>query len=741
MISDRHRATLFFPVVLATLAFAAYIFPSSILARAQLSVSDVAAQIDRLEIDVHRATALRDVKRLQYLYAQFAEYGLWDEMAALFSANAEAIFGDTAVTGRDAIRRYLLANVGKGNDGMAVGSLYTQILQAPVVTLSEDGNVARGRWQELSMLGEFGERASWAGGMQENVYAKENGVWKISRLNYFHQFEGSYEAGWLMVRPRNAFVPYHYTPARAGKPVPDLPANLAKSTPKSAAQAETQLRRIEQRITALNEEDKVRNLQNIYGYYVDRKMWDDVTDLFTADAAYEVAGVGVYRGPAGVRRAMEREGGPINLRSGQVHDHLQLGAIVTIAGNGVEAHARGLELGMLTPRLGEAYWSVSTFENRYVKQDGIWRIREMRIFPKMKSDYYQGWAKTSIVDPPPTADFHADAPSPASTSPQVSQVVPVFDFPNPASGRPIRYPQGVRPVGTERLVTASEMPSGVPIVGDLNARLAQAKRQLEVSKGYDAIENISSTFGYYLDDFKWQEYVENYAVNGMRKKGNGGFFIGRRNIFLVESWGYGPMPPDRDGIRVHTRVQPVIDVAPDAQSAYIRTRMILYFANPRTPGAFNSGMYPNDSAVLEDGIWKFKVGGAIDETYFSSSGYKNGWAKPNTGGRGAARGDSDAEVPPAAASGRGGGAGLASSRLGGKAATESRAQFSAEMAPDFSYREMPYRGQGFVATFPNYRNWPDIKPMWFHYKNPVSSRPPEFYCADILTCDPAVAKR
>ena len=33
----------------------------------------------------------------------------------------------------------------------------------------------------------------------------------------------------------------------------------------------------------MNDEDKVRNLQNAYGYYMDRKMWDDVTDLFTAD--------------------------------------------------------------------------------------------------------------------------------------------------------------------------------------------------------------------------------------------------------------------------------------------------------------------------------------------------------------------------------------------------------------------------------------------------------------------------
>ena len=39
----------------------------------------------------------------------------------------------------------------------------------------------------------------------------------------------------------------------------------------------------------MNDEDKVRNLQNAYGYYMDRKMWDDVTDLFTADGALSIA--------------------------------------------------------------------------------------------------------------------------------------------------------------------------------------------------------------------------------------------------------------------------------------------------------------------------------------------------------------------------------------------------------------------------------------------------------------------
>ncbi len=44
----------------------------------------------------------------------------------------------------------------------------------------------------------------------------------------------------------------------------------------------------------MNDEGLVRNLQAAYGYYVNRRMWDDVTDLFAGDGVYELGGNGVY---------------------------------------------------------------------------------------------------------------------------------------------------------------------------------------------------------------------------------------------------------------------------------------------------------------------------------------------------------------------------------------------------------------------------------------------------------------
>jgi hypothetical protein len=52
-----------------------------------------AARVARLSLEVQRAEDIRAVKKLQISYAQYFQFGLWSQMASLFTDNAEAIFG------------------------------------------------------------------------------------------------------------------------------------------------------------------------------------------------------------------------------------------------------------------------------------------------------------------------------------------------------------------------------------------------------------------------------------------------------------------------------------------------------------------------------------------------------------------------------------------------------------------------------------------------------------------------
>jgi hypothetical protein len=53
-----------------------------------------------------------------------------------------------------------------------------------MVHLDPGGQTAKGRWRAFVTMGRSGANASWAEGIYEMTYSKENGVWKIKRLNY-----------------------------------------------------------------------------------------------------------------------------------------------------------------------------------------------------------------------------------------------------------------------------------------------------------------------------------------------------------------------------------------------------------------------------------------------------------------------------------------------------------------------------------------------------------------------------
>jgi hypothetical protein len=658
-----------------------------------------AARVHRLAQNVERAESVRAVKRLQETYAQYSQFGLWTDMAALFADNGELSYGKDTEQGRAAIGNYFLARFGDGTHGLKPGGVHTQFVLRPLVNVSADGKTAKGRWWEFSMLGQQGVKAEWAGGIYENDYVREGGVWKIARLRYNPIFAGPYSTGWRNVDADQKIVPYHFTPDETGIPVPELPASAATPLDPKMNPA-VALAGLERRIAAMNDEDKVRNLQNAYGYYMDRKMWDDVTDLFTADGALSIAGVGVYDGPRSIRRALERSG-PAGLRHGELNELLQLDAAVTIEPDGLEARSRGLELGLLADaNKGSAFYTLAVFENRYVKQNDIWRIREMRLFPLLKTEYAKGWAHSQVVDPPPSKDHAPDRPLLKSDE-MTPGAIPVFFQPNPATGKPVTLPAGAKTVGHERLLAAPSAPKAAAPAGDLEARLKEAERRLAVSKAWDGAENMNSAYGDYLDDLDFGPLGQLFARNGSKEVPFRGIYVGRERIMARDATSPPPGSRPRTSIPIHWRTQPVILVAEDGRSASIRSRLFQGGSSLTRGSGLNGGMY-NDQVVLEDGVWKlWSVN--IDEFFYQSQGYEGGWT--------AAR-----ETPPAA-----------------PRAPAANAPAD-PYPPDIPLTALGERERGFRGGPGETIAWPAIAPMWFHYKNPVSGRTPERYWPDCESC-------
>jgi hypothetical protein len=690
-------------LLLAGTAFAAVVALTCDVtpATAQSAASAQAWRIDRLAQNVERAESVRQVKRLQETYAQYAQFGLWSEMAALFADDAELVRGGDHVTGRGAIADYFVETFGEGRHGLSPGGLHTQLVFRPLVNVAADGQSAKGRWWEWSMVGRYGGEAEWAGGIYENEYVREDGTWKFARVHYHPMLAGPYETGWRNVDDDQKVVSYHFTTDETGIPVPDLPASAPLLD--ASTDPATRLAGLEQRIMVMNEEDQVRNLQNAYGYYVDRKMWDDVTDLFTADAVLEIADIGIYDGPDGVRRALERMG-PAGLRNGELNDHLQLDMIVAIEPGGHEARSRGIELGMLgNVDEGTAFLTLAVFTNRYVREDGRWRIREIRIFPIMKTDYYEGWAKSAVVDPPPAEAHRPDRAVPEADR-MTRGAIPVLFAPHPVTGEPVRLPEGAKTVGAERLLPAPRIVEEPAAAQTLESRIAEAERRLDVSKAWDGVENVSSAYGDYLDDLDFGPLAAIFAVQGNKQIPFTGFYVTRESIAARDQSrsvvAQSSEPRPRTSLPLHLRTQPVIHVAEDGRSAAIRTRLFQPQSSRTRAMGFGSGMY-NDQAVLEDGIWRlWSV--AIDEHYFQSAGYAGGW--------------SGVEPADPAALQRQGGA------------------TSSDYPPDIPLTDLGERERGFRGGTGTTVAWPSILPMWFHYRNPVSGRLPEHYWPDCVPC-------
>lgn len=543
------------------------------------------------------AEALRDVRHLQHAYAQYLEFALWNDLADLFTENGTATYGADTVTGREKLRRFYIDRLGKGTVGLAAGQYMPHFAMSPVITMDPDGRTVRGRWRVMTLIATHGASAMWEGGIYENEFARENGVWKIARLHYYPAWSGKYEgAGWGET-PEGA--PYHYTPDRAGTP---LPASALAAFPPSTGDAPTRLSGLEQRLARLNDEGEIVRLQNAYGYYVDKKLWDDAADLFAAAATMEIDQQGVYVGQARIRKAMELAG-PQGIKDGELNDRVQLQPVVDVAPDGRRAWARGSELRMTGVHTGASELGQGIFENEYVKDNGVWKIAAMHVYGRMRTDYDKGPQYSLPFDGPSTVLPPDRAPTQAARAyPGTFQ--PPFHYANPAKVTP---------------TTGKAQPGSAPVS---DARLAAAERALDVAVARVGAENVADAYGYYIDDFAWDNTADLFSVNGWKELSYIGAYVGRERVRASMKMRYTNGRTRGGNFQAHQKTQPVVTVAPDGQSAHIRLRL-LQLGGTLARGGWIGGIYEN-GAVKENGVWKIS---AMDLDYVYSADYKGGWAK------------------------------------------------------------------------------------------------------------------
>src|SRR5690606_27332045 len=227
---------------------------------------------------------------------------------------------------------------------------------------------------------------------------------------------------------------------------------------------------------------------------------------------------------------------------------------------------------------------------------------------------------------------------------------------------------------------------------------------------YEGTTNVSAAYGYYMGDSRWDDMSNLFAVHGNKQSPFAGYYMGRDRIAGAAVARYGPTdsrPVRRSGGVYHWRPQPVILVSHDGRSTTSRTRLFQLrtrkydpASGEPNPNAIQSGMYPNDQFVLEDGVWRlWSI--TIDEHYFSARTWQGGWS--------AAKEPPPGERPPPS-------------------------PIVATYPPDVLLTALGRRGDGFRGGSGETITWPGILPMWFHYRNLVSGREPGAFWPDCVPC-------
>lgn len=611
-------------------------------------------RLAQLKQSVEYAEDISAIKKLQKSYSYNLDKGLWTDLAEYFADDARANYPAGIYKGKESIRQHLYRNVGGveiGQVGLGDNRLYNHMNIQPVVNLDAGGTTGRGRWRAMAMLGSYGSPSgTWVEGVYNMRYVKDNSVWKIQDLDYHSGFGASYATGWGATTetpsgsggvrnlphpadearnmacegfPQSCVAPFLYGNLGTtedgsiwqSSTVPALPAN----TDYAALTGE-----LLQRAQVLRDEQQIENLQRIYGFYIDRAMWDKAAALFASNGTIEYGQQGVFKGAQRVREFMG-SWGPQGLHDGWLNDHVQLQTLATVAPNGLTARARSREWNMLGDQAisGSGKWEEGTFENSYVKQNGVWKFASVHYFPTFITDYDKGWTQDAQPAPAVMADLPPDAPPSEVYEIFPKAYVPAFHYPNPVSGNAITYPQVGSP--SAQSIAATEFkpaPFEAAPVADLAVGIARAELLIQRAKDHNEIENLENAYGYYLDKNLWNDLADLFAIDGSMELAQRGVYKGRERVRSMLFSTFGAEGPSEGRLGNHIHMQPVITLNDDGTTALVRSRMMQQLSFGGRP-SMGAAVYENE-VVKEDGKWKYASTHAFNTW---SAGYIGGWMK------------------------------------------------------------------------------------------------------------------
>ena len=154
------------------------------------------ARIDALESRLGVLEDKEEIGRLQRMYGYYIDNRMWREMADLFADEGASIeIGRRGrYLGKERIHRFLSEILGGGRWGLRRGEIINHMQHQLIISIDPDRRRAKARARAIVQGSPprdatsggapmwSSDRMMLAEGVYENVYVREDGVWKIEKL-------------------------------------------------------------------------------------------------------------------------------------------------------------------------------------------------------------------------------------------------------------------------------------------------------------------------------------------------------------------------------------------------------------------------------------------------------------------------------------------------------------------------------------------------------------------------------
>jgi len=361
---------------------------------------------------------------------------------------------------------------------------------------------------------------------------------------------------------------------------------------------------LEMEIVLLEDENEVENLQKIFGFYIDKLQWTQAADLFADNATLEIGGSGVYAGKERILAYLQSQGeeGP---QEGILNDHMQLQPVIHVYPDGT-AKGRWHHFSQEAEWSVSHHWGAGTYENEYIKEDGVWKISKLHLYSAMRSPVDDGWHITALPRTQPSESLPPDMPPSVDYENYPSVFVVPFHYGNPV---------------TDPFIPGGEISFSRTLSSEaISESLDELENRAGLLEDADAVERLQTIYGYYLARNQWDHLTGIFAPDGTIEIAMRGVYRGaasiRRNLNL-----YGVQDELPGELHNHMQYQPVIHVDPDGQTARLRSRAFSLMGTYGRQGRFMGGIYEN-IFVKRDGQWLMLKDQQIN-TYFAGS--DDGW--------------------------------------------------------------------------------------------------------------------